>query len=106
MPVSWGCPMASNLFEMPESQAPLAFPEPLTERYRPTAIDQFVGLEKPRKVMAKLAAHPFPSAWMFIGESGVGKTAMGLALAAMIPAELHHIPSQECNLENIERVRR
>jgi DNA polymerase III delta prime subunit len=29
-----------------------------------------------------------------------------LALAAAIPAELHHIPSQECNLENIERVRR
>jgi DNA polymerase III delta prime subunit len=24
----------------------------------------------------------------------------------MMPAELHHIPSQECNLENIERVRR
>jgi DNA polymerase III delta prime subunit len=31
---------------------------------------------------------------------------MALALAQMIPAEVHHIPSQECNLENIERVRR
>ncbi len=31
---------------------------------------------------------------------------MAMALAHMIPAELHHIPSQECNLENIERVRR
>ena len=31
---------------------------------------------------------------------------MALALAQLIPAELHHIPSQECNLENIERVRR
>lgn len=78
----------------------------MTEKYRPTAIEDFVGLEKPRKVLAKLAANPFPSAWMLVGESGTGKTAMGLALAAMIPAELHHIPSQECNLENIERVRR
>jgi len=31
---------------------------------------------------------------------------MALALAELIPAEVHHIPSQECNLENIERVRR
>jgi DNA polymerase III delta prime subunit len=31
---------------------------------------------------------------------------MALALADAIPAELHHIPSQECNLETIERVRR
>jgi len=31
---------------------------------------------------------------------------MAMALAEMIPAEIHHIPSQECNLENIERVRR
>jgi replication-associated recombination protein RarA len=29
-----------------------------------------------------------------------------LALAAAIPAELHHIPSQDCNLENITRVRK
>ena len=31
---------------------------------------------------------------------------MAMALAEMLPAELHHIPSQECNLDNIERVRR
>jgi DNA polymerase III delta prime subunit len=30
---------------------------------------------------------------------------MGLALADLMPAELHLIPSQECNLANIERVR-
>jgi DNA polymerase III delta prime subunit len=53
-----------------------------------------------------LAAKPFESAWLFIGPSGTGKTTMALALAAAIPAELHHIPSQECNLETIERVRR
>jgi DNA polymerase III delta prime subunit len=31
---------------------------------------------------------------------------MGLTLAEALPAELHHIPSQECNLDTIERVRR
>ena len=31
---------------------------------------------------------------------------MALALAEQIGGELHHIPSQNCNLETIERVRR
>jgi DNA polymerase III gamma/tau subunit len=84
----------------------LAFPELLTDKYRPRTFDGFVGLEKIRKCMARLAVAPFQSAWLFIGPSGTGKTTMALALAEAIPAELHHIPSQECNLENIERVRR
>jgi len=28
-----------------------------------------------------------------------------MAIAVSLPGELHHIPSQECNLQNIERVR-
>jgi replication-associated recombination protein RarA len=100
--------MSTSLFDMPSNagQIALGLPEPLTEKYRPRTFDGFVGLEKPRKVMSKLAVNPFPSAWLYIGASGTGKTTMALALAEAIPAELHHIPSQECNLENIERVRR
>jgi replication-associated recombination protein RarA len=82
------------------------FPAPLSEKYRPQTIDDFVGLDKPKRIMRKLAANPFSSAWVFVGSSGTGKTAMALALAAAVPAELHHIPSQNCNLETIERVRR
>jgi DNA polymerase III gamma/tau subunit len=98
----------SGLFEtLPvQLQASLGFPEALTEKYRPRTFDHFVGLEKIRKCMTKLAAQPFQSAWLFVGPSGTGKTTMALALGEAIPAELHHIPSQECNLENIERVRR
>lgn len=88
------------------SQAGFSFPQPLTEKYRPHHIDGFVGLEKPKAVMRKLTANPFPSAWLFVGPSGTGKTTMGLAIAEAIPAELHHIPSQECNLDNIDRARR
>jgi replication-associated recombination protein RarA len=82
------------------------FPAPLSEKYRPQTIDDFVGLDKPKRIMRKLAANPFSSAWIFVGPSGTGKTTMALALAASIPAEIHHIPSQNCNLETIERVRR
>jgi len=88
------------------SQSSLDFPVALTERYRPHSIAEFIGLSKPKALCAKLAARPFPSASLFVGPSGTGKTTMAMALAEMIPAEVHHIPSQECNLENIERVRR
>jgi len=85
-------------------QSPLNFPASLTERYRPHAINSFVGLAKPKKLCSKLATRPYASAWRFVGPSGTGKTTLALALAEAIPAEVHHIPSQECNLETLERV--
>ena len=88
------------------TQVGIDFPMPLTEKYRPTSINDFAGLDKVKKIMRKLAAEPFPSAWLFTGPSGTGKTTMALALAAEMKAELHHVPSQECNLENLERIRR
>lgn len=95
-----------DLFNTTPAQSPLAFPVALTERYRPRTVDAFVGLDKPKRICAALAAKPFESAWLFIGPSGTGKTTLAMALAEALPAELHHIPSQECNLENIERIRR
>ena len=89
-----------------EPQSTLEFPQSLSEKYRPRSIDAFVGLDKIKQIMRKLAANPFPSAWLFVGPSGTGKTSMGLALAESMPAELHHVPSQECNVENIDRVRK
>ena len=99
------CPMADLFGNNLYLQSPLGFPVALTERYRPHSISDFVGLEKPKKLCLKLAERPFESAWLFIGPSGTGKTTMALALAELIPAEIHHVPSQECTLANIERVR-
>lgn len=81
-----------------------AFPEPLSEKYRPRKIADFVGLDKAKKIIGKLSAKPFPSAWLFVGPSGTGKTTMALALAAEMPAELHHIPAKECTLEAVQDV--
>lgn len=86
------------------SNPPFDFPVSLTEKYRPRTMAEFVGLAKPKALCAKLAANPFPSAWLFVGPSGTGKTTMAIALASLIPAEVHHIPSQECDLANLERV--
>ena len=93
-----------DLFAHSNSQAQLGFPTSLTERYRPRTMSEFVGLAKPKALCEKLAARPFPSAWLFVGPSGTGKTTMAAALAEMIPAEVHHIPSQNCDLATLERV--
>jgi replication-associated recombination protein RarA len=85
-----------------QEQPTFAFATSLSEKYRPKTIAEFVGLEKPKKVLVKFAALPYPSAWLFVGPPGVGKTTMALALAAEIGAELQHIPSQKCTVENVE----
>jgi DNA polymerase III gamma/tau subunit len=79
-----------------------AFPQSLAEKYRPRTIADFVGLEKPKKILAKFAARPYPSAWLFVGPSGVGKTSMAQALCSQINGELTHIPSQKCTAQAIE----
>lgn len=93
--------MSTSMF-----QPGFSFPMALTEKYRPTRIADFVGLDKIKRAMTKLAANPYPSAWLFIGPSGTGKTTMGLALAEEMPGELHHIPSQECTAARLSEVRR
>ena len=89
------------------AQAGLSFPASLSEKYRPHSLQDFVGLEKPRKVLAKFAENPFPNAaFLFVGPSGTGKTSMALALCKAIHGELHHIPSQQANVSTIEEVTR
>lgn len=78
------------------------FPTPLSEKYRPQTIDDFLGLEKPRKILAGFCKRPFPSAWLFTGSPGVGKSAMGMAMAKTMGAEFHHIPSQKCTVAEID----
>jgi replication-associated recombination protein RarA len=81
-----------------------AFPQSLADKYRPRRIEDFAGLEKPKRVLRKFAANPYPSAWLFVGPPGTGKTTMALALAETLPAELHHIPSQQYNVSAVEDV--
>lgn len=86
------------------TQPSLGFPQSLSDKYQPSAIGEFVGLEKPRKILSKFAESPYPSAWLFVGPSGTGKTTMGLAISKAVAGELHHIPSQECTVDNVKRV--
>jgi replication-associated recombination protein RarA len=95
-----------SLFDnMPQAnQAGFAFPASLAEKYRPHSFSEFIGLDKPKRILSKLAETPYASAWLFVGPSGTGKTSMALAFCEAIRGELHHIPSQQCNVETIENV--
>jgi replication-associated recombination protein RarA len=95
----------STLFGNFATSEPLHFPQQLTERYRPRTIQEFAGLDKPKRICARLAENPRSSAWLFVGPSGTGKTTMALALAELINAEITHVPSQECNLQRITEIR-
>ena len=82
----------------------LAFPEPLADKYRPATVEEFCGLEKPKKIMNRFVSAPYASEWLFEGPSGTGKTSMALAICKAIDGELHHIPSQSCDLATVKQV--
>jgi DNA polymerase III gamma/tau subunit len=77
----------------------------LTEKYRPSTIQDFIGLDKAKRICAKLAVDPFDSAWLFVGASGTGKTTLALALVDEMQAELHHIPSGNCTVDAVKDLR-
>jgi replication-associated recombination protein RarA len=83
-------------------QTDLLFPQSLAEKYRPVRIADFIGLERPKKILSAFCKRPASGAWLFVGPSGVGKSTMALAIAAELAAELHKIPSQKCNAQSIE----
>jgi DNA polymerase III gamma/tau subunit len=88
--------------ELLSTQTGIPFPVSLSEKYRPQTIAEFVGLDRPKKVLSAFSKRPTSGAWLFVGPSGVGKSTMALALAAELQAELHKIPSQKCNAQSIE----
>lgn len=77
------------------------FPQPLTEKYRPRRVSEFVGLDKAKRLATNLIAHPKPINLFFLGSSGTGKTTMARAIAEEMPCEMHHIPSRECDLDTV-----
>lgn len=76
----------------------------LCEKYRPLKIADFVGLAEPKLILQKMAAQPHGQAFLFEGKSGSAKTAMALAFAAAIPAQVHLLPANECTRDNVAKL--
>ena len=85
-------------------QSGFGFPESLTDAYRPRVLSEFVGLAKHKAILSKLAANPRPCGLLMTGPPGTGKTSMAFAFARAILAEVHHVPSAECKLENLQNI--
>lgn len=83
-------------------QGGFAFPVALTEKYRPRVIADFIGLDKPKRILSKFSISPTSAAFLFSGPSGTGKTTMALAVCEAIGGELIHIPSQHCTVAELE----
>ena len=83
-------------------QSTIDYPQSLTAKYQPQTFAEFVGLDKPKKILAKFAERPYANSFLFEGPSGTGKTTMALALAKQLNAEVLHIPSQHCSVSEVE----
>jgi replication-associated recombination protein RarA len=85
-----------------EPQGGLNFPKLLTEEFKPLRIAEFVGLDKAKRILSRLAANPRPCSLLFQGTSGSGKTSMAYAFAAELNADVWHIGSQECRVDRLQ----
>lgn len=77
----------------------------LTTKHQPKRIKDFAGLARAKAIMTAFARDTKPDAFLFTGESGTGKTTLALAVAEEIGAEIIHIPSSECSVERVRKLR-
>lgn len=79
----------------------------LTAKYKPMQVTEFIGLEKPKKIIGKWLANPQSQSFLFVGDSGTGKTAMAEAIAralGCLPHETIQIKAGKCDLKTVDEI--
>jgi energy-coupling factor transporter ATP-binding protein EcfA2 len=80
------------------------YPVPLTEKYCPRRIADFIGLEGPKRLLENLVKAPRPVAVLLVGPPGCGKTTLAMAFSEELPGTLHHVSSQKCDVAALDRL--
>ena len=73
----------------------------LAERYRPTSLDCVWGQEPVVKFLRAFASAPYPTALIFEGETGTGKTSAALALADALGCDMTQKPPEFGGVQTI-----
>jgi len=67
---------------------------PLTEKYRPRTLDTLWGQAEIVATLRTFVANPLPTAFIFEGETGTGKSSAAMALAAELGCDLSQNPPE------------
>ena len=95
---------ASLLFPDMAELPGFAFPQSLSEKYRPATIADFAGLDAAKDTLRGFIANPKNIGFTFHGPAGTGKTSMGLALTRELSAFLHHVPAGQFTVDKVREL--
>jgi replication-associated recombination protein RarA len=90
----------ATLFAM-ESQTVMEYPRSLVDEYCPKRVEDFIGIERPKKILLSLLRQPRSVACLLIGPPGCGKTTISQAFAAQLGATVWEIAAQECTADRL-----
>jgi len=77
----------------------------LVSKYQPRKIEDFIGLTIPKALMTRFIASPYTAAFLFCGDSGLGKTTFAQAIHAALGGQLYEVASKDCDLEKVTWLR-
>jgi replication-associated recombination protein RarA len=91
---------SATLFDM-QSQVTMDFPQSLVQEFCPSRVENFIGLERPKRILLSLLKNPRSCALLLVGPPGCGKTTISQRFAEQLNATTWEIAAQECTADRL-----